>query len=352
MARRRGACPGLLQGGPIYVRASPDRRTLALLRGAPAPLGAPPRHSPQLAFYGGRTGAGASSTPVAATRRPPGYVVASHARRCRVPPHFVRRLGRSAPESTGLPSQIVKVTQSVKRRRHVFSRRRQALATGRASCGACLPDLDVFPQNARPGFACEHVAELVDRAELRPASSSRTRIAALIEDEMPHPAVERVPDPDPLLKTRIVDVVRLRVEDIDQVFIIDREGDPARHPELVPPRQIGPILIEDLDPRIRPVAHEQPAPLVHGNAVRDPELARTVSGLSPGLDELPILRILHDPDVREMAIGDENIAVGSGHDAGRGPEMVLIVAADPRLAERHQHLSIRAELAHDVPGLD
>src|SRR5262245_57532653 len=120
MARRRGACPGLLQGGPIYVRASPDRRTLALLRGAPAPLGAPPRHSPQLAFYGGRTGAGASSTPVAATRRPPGYVVASHARRCRVPPHFVRRLGRSAPQSTGLKSHIVNITQRINGRRSIF----------------------------------------------------------------------------------------------------------------------------------------------------------------------------------------------------------------------------------------
>src|SRR5262245_42989650 len=44
MAHRRGACPGLLQGGPIRVRASPDRRTLALMTRAPAPLGAPPRH--------------------------------------------------------------------------------------------------------------------------------------------------------------------------------------------------------------------------------------------------------------------------------------------------------------------
>src|SRR5262249_19313152 len=75
MARRRGACPGLLQGGPIRVRASPDRRTLALLRGAPAPLGAPPRHSPQLAFYGGRTRAG----PVVPR---PGYPAAARVRGC------------------------------------------------------------------------------------------------------------------------------------------------------------------------------------------------------------------------------------------------------------------------------
>src|SRR5262245_3958652 len=47
-------------------------------------------------------------------------MVASHARRCRVPPHLVRRLGRSAPQSTGLLSQIVKVTQSVNRAGHAF----------------------------------------------------------------------------------------------------------------------------------------------------------------------------------------------------------------------------------------
>src|SRR5262245_62079459 len=38
-------------------------------------------------------------------------MVASHTRRCRVPPHFVRRLARSAPQSTGLQSHLVKVTR-------------------------------------------------------------------------------------------------------------------------------------------------------------------------------------------------------------------------------------------------
>src|SRR5262245_40079578 len=43
MARRRGAWPGFRQTGPI-ARASPERRALALMTRAPAPLGAPPRH--------------------------------------------------------------------------------------------------------------------------------------------------------------------------------------------------------------------------------------------------------------------------------------------------------------------
>src|SRR5262245_24998236 len=82
----KGACPGLLQGGPICVRASPDRRTLALMTRAPAPLGAPPRHRSAFAFTAAGP-AGAVLPPVEAARRPPGYAVASHARRCRVPPH-------------------------------------------------------------------------------------------------------------------------------------------------------------------------------------------------------------------------------------------------------------------------
>src|SRR5258708_755247 len=113
-----------------------------------------------------------------------------------------------------------------------------------------LPDLDVFSQHARPGLSGEHVAEFVDRTELRPATGSRARVAALIQYEVLHPTVQRVPDPDPLLKAWIFDIVRLRVENVDQVFIIDRERDPARHPELVPPGQIRPILIEDLNPGI------------------------------------------------------------------------------------------------------
>src|SRR5262245_2884343 len=67
--------PWITPGRPDCVRASPDRRTLALMTRAPAPLGAPPRHSPQLAFYGGRTCAG----PVVPRR---GYPAAARVRGC------------------------------------------------------------------------------------------------------------------------------------------------------------------------------------------------------------------------------------------------------------------------------
>ena len=52
-----------------------------------------------------------------------------------------------------------------------------------------------------------------------------------------------------------------------------------------------------------------------------------------------------------MAIRDEDISIGRRHDAGRGPEMVLIISRNSRFAERHQDFSIRAELADNVPGL-
>src|SRR5262245_43212416 len=71
----KGACPGFRQGGPIRVRASPERRTLALMTRAPAPLDAPPRHLSAFAF----TAAGPARSPyysVEAARRPPGDVVA------------------------------------------------------------------------------------------------------------------------------------------------------------------------------------------------------------------------------------------------------------------------------------
>jgi hypothetical protein len=75
MARRRGAWPGFRQTGPIVSRASPERRALALLRGAPAPLGAPPRHLSAFALYGGRTCAG----PVVPRH---GYPTAARVRDC------------------------------------------------------------------------------------------------------------------------------------------------------------------------------------------------------------------------------------------------------------------------------
>src|SRR5262245_14006626 len=94
MARRSGACPGFRQGGLIRVRASPDRRTLALMTRAPAPLGAPPRHRLAFAFHGSRTrrrlstygglpesrpGTWLRATPAGAASRPTSYDASAEA---------------------------------------------------------------------------------------------------------------------------------------------------------------------------------------------------------------------------------------------------------------------------------
>src|SRR5687767_13330045 len=54
--------------------------------------------------------------------------------------------------------------------------------------------LHVLPQHARPRFPAEHVAVSIDGDELRPAAGLRVRVAALIEDEVLHPAGPRVAD--------------------------------------------------------------------------------------------------------------------------------------------------------------
>src|SRR5262249_17378353 len=80
------------------------------------------------------------------------------------------------------------------------------------------------------------------------------------------------------------------------------------------------------------------------------ELAWPRPFLSPRLDELPVLRELHDPRVRIPAVSvrDEDVAIGGGDDVGRLIEGVRAVAGDSNFAERQQDLSIRAELDDDM----
>ena len=91
-----------------------------------------------------------------------------------------------------------------------------------------LSHLNVFPQNPWAGFSCEHIPKFINGAIFRTATRLRTGIATLIQNEVPHPTAEGVADPDPLFKTRIVDVVRLGIENIDQIFIVYRKRNPAR----------------------------------------------------------------------------------------------------------------------------
>ena len=51
-------------------------------------------------------------------------------------------------------------------------------------------------------------------------------------------------------------VVRLRVEDVDEILVVDGERDPARIAELVPLRDERAGLIEDLNPGVTAIGDE------------------------------------------------------------------------------------------------
>src|SRR4030081_1833500 len=89
--------------------------------------------------------------------------------------------------------------------------------------------------------------------------------------------------------------------------------------------------------------------------MRAVDLARPRSLHAPGLDELAVLGKLHDAriGVAAVAIGNEDVAIGSRHHGGRRVELVVAGARDAGLAEREQDLAVRAELEHlmALPGL-
>ncbi len=84
--------------------------------------------------------------------------------------------------------------------------------------------------------------------------------------------------------------------------------------------------------------------------MRIAEVARFRSHPSPGRDELPVARILHDARalrlVAGMTVGDEDVAVGRNGDARRLVERILSRSANTRRADRHQYFSRRAHLEH------
>src|SRR5215510_3237745 len=88
--------------------------------------------------------------------------------------------------------------------------------------------------------------------------------------------------------------------------------------------------------------------------MRRVELARAASLFSPGLDELPVLRVLNDPGVRipTVSVSDEDVAIRRSDDIGRLIESVRAVAGDTHLAECQQDFSFRTEFDDDLslPG--
>src|SRR5580704_18476653 len=80
--------------------------------------------------------------------------------------------------------------------------------------------------------------------------------------------------------------------------------------------------------------------------MRRVDLARPRALFPPGLDELAVLVEFDDAGigVAAMPVADKDIAIGRDQHRRRRVELVRTAAGDALLAERHQHLAVRAEL--------
>src|SRR5262245_24798523 len=198
------------------------------------------------------------------------------------------------------------------------------------------------------------IAERVDDPiELSdPLAAGRTAVIGIrfgIRNERVHLAVLRASDADAARAARIVAValnaLRLRVDHEDPIVLVDEDSTGAA--ELLPLVEELPILIEYLDAIVRTVGHEHPAPRIHGDCMRPIEFARRCAFLAPSLDELSIFCELHHAVVRivaNVAVGNEDIAVGCDNDGRWLIERVGTIAGNASLAKPHQHLAVRREL--------
>src|SRR5437016_8678577 len=134
------------------------------------------------------------------------------------------------------------------------------------------------------------------------------------------------------MESRVRLRVGLMVGDVECVIRVDKHA--ARPAELFPLFEEFSILIEDLDPIVAAVTNKQTAARIHSQVVRRIEVTRRGTLLPPGLDELAILREIHDTGVgiSSMSVGDEDIAVRRDQDSRRLIERVRTISRDTGLA--------------------
>ena len=110
------------------------------------------------------------------------------------------------------------------------------------------------------------------------------------------------------------------------------------------------VLVKDLNTVVLTVTNKQPALGVESESVDHIEFSWAHAFLSPSLDEFPVLIELHDSGVvcsratPVVSVANENIAVWSDRDIGRGIELVQTRSSDSLSAECQQHLPILIEL--------
>ena len=109
-------------------------------------------------------------------------------------------------------------------------------------------------------------------------------------------------------------------------------------------------MVKDLDAIVGSVANQQPTAGIQRDGVGVVELAMPRSGLAPRLNEFSVPGKLLNAVVSlrsaGMSFGYENVTVGSHYHIGWFIEQSWLSARNTGFAERHQNLSIRAELEH------
>ena len=109
------------------------------------------------------------------------------------------------------------------------------------------------------------------------------------------------------------DIVRLRADpEVADRCDRNREG----FAEIIPLAQVTAFEIEPLDAAILAIGDVDDALAIYGQAMRQPELARTRSGASPLTHALPVRAVFEDTRV-SVSIGNEDALVRTEGNVGR-----------------------------------
>src|SRR5215470_5593673 len=175
------------------------------------------------------------------------------------------------------------------------SRALSALALSSIGVQFASSVLDVSHQPLRTDLGAKDVAHGIGGDAFGGAGAGR--LFDRIGNECRHGSSLGAANPNAALPAVVISRDRLGfgIRDIDHVALVDEDA--ARPAELGPLVDELAILIENLDAVVAAVANEQAALRVHRDRVRPVKFAGARAFLAPGLDELAVLRELHDPRV-------------------------------------------------------
>ena len=203
---------------------------------------------------------------------------------------------------------------------------------------------DVLPQRVRTDVGGEDAAFGVGRDAGRAGDAGRVGVGEVgVGNEGAQRAVDGAADRDAPDVAGVHRRVRLRVAHVERV--VGRHVQGAGTAELPPGGDEVAVLVEDLHPVVAAVGDEDVAlRAADGDVVGLVELAGSVAGAAPGLEEPAVAGELQHAVVGAVPVGDEDVAVGRNGHAGRPVEGIRAAAGHAGFAERHQYLALGAEL--------